>query len=190
MNILDLVMNSGNGAAVRQIGSQLGLNEAQTTSALSALLPALAGGVQRNAQSPDGLAGLAAALSSGRHQRYVDNPAVLGDATTVADGNGILGHILGSKDVSREVATRASAQTGIGADVLKRMLPLAAAVMMGAFAQRYTQGGSGIGAAAGASPGTQPGGGLMGMLGNLLDQNRDGSVIDDITGMMGRFGRS
>jgi hypothetical protein len=183
MNILDVVMNSGNGAAVRQLGSQFGLNEAQTASALQALLPALAGGVQRNAQTPDGVAGLASALSSGRHQRYLEQPESLTDPGTVDDGNGILGHILGSKDVSREVASRASTQTGIGADVLKRMLPLAAAMLMGGLAQRNTQGGSPLGAQTG-------GGGLMGMLSGLLDQNRDGSVVDDITGMMGRLGRS
>ena len=34
--------------------------------------------------------------------------------------------LLGSKDVSREVATRAAAQTGLSPDVLKRLLPLAA----------------------------------------------------------------
>jgi len=178
MNMLDVLTSAGNGAAVRQIGTQLGLSEAQATSALSALLPALAGGMQRNAQTPDGLAGLAAALSSGRHQQYIDNPSKLGDASSIADGNGILGHILGSKDVSRQVATQASATTGIGADVLKQMLPMVAALMMGGLSQRNSQSGSPLG--------MQAGGGLMGMLGGLLDQNKDGSVFDDLTGLMGR----
>ena len=179
MNMLDMLTSAGNGAAVRQIGSQLGLSEGQATSALSALIPALAGGVQRNAQTPDGLAGLAAALSSGRHQQYIDNPAVLGEASSIADGNSILGHILGSKDVSRQVATQASASTGIGADVLKQMLPMVAALMMGGLSQRNMQSGSPLGAQAGGS-------GLMGMLGGLLDQNKDGSVLDDLTGLLGR----
>ena len=183
MNILDVVMSSGNGAAVRQLGSQLGLSEAQTASALAALLPALTGGVQRNIQSQDGLAGLASALSSGKHTRYVEDPTAMAELGTVDDGNKILGHVLGSKEASREVASRAAAQTGIGADVLKRMLPLVATLMMGAFSQRTGQGGS-LGTAAGP-------GGLIGMLGGLLDQDRDGSVLDDIGGMMGRtFGRS
>jgi hypothetical protein len=45
MNILDSIMNTGDGAAVRQIGSQLRLDEAQTASALSALVPALSAGM-------------------------------------------------------------------------------------------------------------------------------------------------
>ena len=106
MNILDSIMNAGNGAAVRQIGSQVGLDEAQTAAALSALVPALSAGVRQNLQTPDGLSGLIGALSAGNHQRYVDSPTALGDAGTVADGNGILGHIFGSKDVSRRVAAR------------------------------------------------------------------------------------
>ena len=179
MNMLEVLTSAGNGAAVRQIGSQLGLSEGQATSALSALLPALAGGLQRNAQTPDGLAGLAAALSSGRHQRYIDDPSVFGDASSVAEGNGILGHILGSKEVSRQVATQASVTTGIGADVLKQMLPMVAALMMGGLSQRNMQSASPLGAQTG-------GGGLMGMLSGLLDQNKDGSVLDDLTGLMGR----
>jgi hypothetical protein len=50
MNILEAILNSQDGAAVRQLSSQFGLGEAQTTSALSALVPALASGFQRNLQ--------------------------------------------------------------------------------------------------------------------------------------------
>ena len=180
MNILDSIMTAGNGAAVRQIGAQLGLDEAQTAAALSALVPALSAGLRQNAQTPDGLDGLLGALLSGRHQRYVENPGVLGEAETVTDGNGILGHILGSKDVSRRVAAEAGAQTGLGPDVMKRMLPLVAALIMGAMSRQAAAGG-GPAPAAGTGPG-----GLLEMLGGALDSNRDGSSLDDIAGMLGR----
>jgi hypothetical protein len=185
MNILDSIMNAGNGAAVRQIGSQLGLDEAQTAAALSALVPALSASLRQNIQTPDGLAGLVGALSGGNHQRYVDDPAALADAGTVAEGNGILGHILGSKDVSRQVAAATGAQTGLGPDVMKRLLPLVATLVMGAMSRQAAAGG-------GASPLPSGGAdGLLEMLGGALDSNRDGSAIDDITGMIGRtFGRS
>lgn len=183
MNILDVIMSAQGGSAVRQLGSQVGLGEAETASALSALVPALAAGFQRNVQTPDGLAGLVSALSAGNHQRYIDNPAALADQATVADGNGILSHVLGGKAVSREVASQAAAQTGISADVLKRMLPLAASLMMGAFSQRKSAGGS--------LAGSVGGGGLMDLLTPLVDQNRDGSILDDVSGIVGRvLGRS
>ncbi|HKT79097.1 MAG TPA: DUF937 domain-containing protein [Vicinamibacterales bacterium] len=185
MNILDSIMSAGNGAAVRQLGSQVGLDEAQTATALSALVPALSAGLRQNVQSPDGLNGLVSALSGGAHQRYIDNPNALGQAGTVADGNGILGHVFGSKDVSRQVAAQAAAQTGLGPDVMKRMLPLVATLVMGAMSRQAAQGrGSALPGAAGA-------GGLLEMLGGALDRNRDGSALDDILGSIGRtFGRS
>jgi hypothetical protein len=183
MNILDSIMNAGNGAAVRQLGSQVGLDEAQTASALSALVPALSAGLRRNMASPDGLSGLLGALSGGTHQRYIDDPTVLGQADTVADGNGILGHVFGSKDVSRQVAAQAGAQTGLNPDVLKRLLPLVATLVMGAMSRQTA-------ASGGASLTEGAGGGLLDMLGGALDRNRDGSPLDDITGIIGRaFGR-
>src|SRR5262245_32502814 len=114
MNILEAMLAAQGGGTTRQLGQQFGLDEGQVSSALSALVPALTAGLQRNMSSPQGLEGLAAALGGGQHQRYVDDAVTLGQADTIADGNGILGHILGSKDVSRQVASQASAQTGIG----------------------------------------------------------------------------
>jgi hypothetical protein len=180
MNILDAIVNAQDGAAVRQIGSQLGLGHDQTAAALSALVPALAAGVQRNVQSEGGLGNLISALSSGHHDQYIDNPTSLVDQSAVAEGNGILGHLLGSKDVSREVATRAAMQTGLSADVLKKMLPLAATLMMGALSKR-----SGAKSPAAAALGGSAGS-IMALLTPLLDQNRDGSIVDDVTSMFGR----
>jgi hypothetical protein len=182
MNILDAIVNAQDGAAVRQLGSQVGLGPDQTTAALSALVPALAAGIQRNIKSEGGLDSLMSALSSGTHGRYIDNPSNLGDLSAISDGNGILGHLLGSKAVSREVANRAAGQTGVSADVLKQMLPLAATLMMGALSKQ-----SGSAASLGAGPGSSAGGGIASMLTPLLDQNRDGSIVDDVTSMLGQF---
>lgn len=181
MNILDAIINAQGGAAVQQLGSQVGLGQAQTTAALGALVPALAAGFQRNMQGQGGLESLFAALASGNHAKYVDDPGALGHQQAITDGNGILGHVLGSKDVSRDVAARAAAQTGLSADVLKKLLPLAAAMMMGTFSKQSASSSSlptGFGNA---------GGGLMSMLAPMLDQNRDGSIMDDVSSMLGRF---
>lgn len=180
MDVLTAIVNAQDGAAVRQLGAQLGLGEDQAAAALSALVPALAAGVQRNIQNEGGLASLTSALSSGRHGQYLDNPTTLASQSAVADGNGILGHLLGSKDVSREVASRAAAQTGLSADLLKRMLPLAATLMMGAFSKRSGNASSMTAGLGGAE------GGIAAMLTPLLDQNRDGSIFDDVTSMIGR----
>ena len=181
MNILDAIVNAQNGAAVQQLGSQVGLAPDQATAALSALMPALAGGFQRNMSSQGGLESLTAALSSGNHGQFLDNPARLADPFAVTTGNGILGHLLGSKDASREVASQAAAQTGLSAEVLKRMLPLAATLMMGAFSKQ-----SGTVSSTGAVSGGASGG-IGAMLTPFLDRNRDGSIIDDVGSMVGGF---
>ena len=179
MDLLSVLLNQGGGNAVRQLAGNFGLNEQQAVSALSSLLPALGQGLARNASTSDGLEGLLGALAAGGHQRYLEEPSLLGQEDTVRDGNGILGHILGSKDVSRQVAQNASDQTGIGVDVLKRMLPVVAAMTMGTLGGQAAAGQS-------TSPGSA-GGGIMGLLGGFLDSNRDGSVVDDVLGIASRL---
>ena len=188
MNLLDTILNSQNGAAVQQLGDHLGLGSDQTVAALSALVPALAGGVHQNAQTPDGLSGLVAALTGGSHQQYLDNPAALAHADTIADGNAILGHVFGSKDVSREVAAQASAQTGLGADVLQKMLPMAAALVMGALA-RHHAGAVGAGGSTTSSLAPGAGGDLMSVIASTLGQGGAGAPAGgiDIGGLLGRF---
>jgi hypothetical protein len=184
MGLLEQLLGGDNGAAVNQIGRQLGLDSAQTSSALEALLPTVLAGVQRSVSGGSGLDALLGALAGGSPTRYAEDLSQLGQPTAVDDGNSILGQIFGSKDVSREVAARASAQTGIGADVLKAMLPLVASMVMGALAK----GAVGASPQAGQAPATAGvGGGLLDMLTPMLDSNRDGSVMDDLVGMMGKY---
>lgn len=181
MDILEAIRGAHNGGALQQLGQQFGLSNDQVSSALSALVPALAAGFQQNMSSPQGLDGLLGALGGGQHQRYVDDASALSHPDTIDDGNGILGHIFGSKDVSRQVASQAAAQTGVGADVLKGMLPIVAAMMMGTMSKGLSQP---AGRPAGASSG---GDALLGMLAPMLSSNSSGSMADGIAGLVGRL---
>lgn len=211
MNLLDMIMSAQNGAAAQQAGAQLGLNQQQSQSAIAALLPAISSALKQNTASPQGLAGLLGALQGGQHEQYLENPQMLGQPQTVNDGNAILGHLFGSKDVSRAVAGHAAQKTGIGADVLKKLLPLVATMAMGSLskqtrqpdmksaltglAMQHLMGGqkkSGLGAILGAVTGangrqqrqtqqTHQQG--LGIIGKLLDADGDGSMMDDILGM-------
>ncbi|MEZ5291666.1 MAG: DUF937 domain-containing protein [Vicinamibacterales bacterium] len=193
MNILETLLAAGNGGAVNQLGRQFGLGDDQTAAALSALVPALASGVARNATSTGGLDALLGALAGGNHAGYLDDPGSLARPETTADGNGILGHVLGSKDASRQVAAHAAAASGVSPDILKRMLPVVAAMMMGAMAKRASAApsGSSLGAGlpGGLGAGPSAGGGLLDMLTPMLDRNRDGSVVDDVAGLLGSMFR-
>jgi hypothetical protein len=178
MNILDAIVGAQDGEAVGALANQFGLSQDQTVSALGALLPALAGGLQRNVSSPAGLDQLSAALGSGRHGQYLDNLSSLGHADTVTDGNAILGHILGSRDVSRAVASNASTATGISPDVLKKMLPVVATLAMAALSKQSV----GQGRVSGAQMSN-----TIGSLAGFLDMNKDGSIADDMMGFVGKL---
>ncbi len=196
-SIMDLLSAPQAAGARQQIGQQLGLDDAATSKAIQALLPALAAGLASNAQKPGGIEALLGALSSGQHDRYLDQPQSLARPETVADGNAILGHLLGSKDMSRAVAGAAAQKTGLSDQVLKMALPMVATMVMGQLA-KGTQGKQSasantfglddlmgmIGGAAGGQAKPQGGGGLMGMLGGMLDSNKDGSAVDDIFRMV------
>lgn len=172
MNLLETVLQANGGDAVRKVGQQFGLDDHQTNAALSALMPAIAGALQRNASHQDGLGSLLGALSDGHHAQYLDDPSTIGTGQAVQEGNGILGHLFGSKEVSKALAGRAASQTGIGPDILKQMLPIVAAMAMGGLSKQTS-----------GMPQAQSGGGIL----DMLDQDRDGSAVDDILGMAARF---
>jgi hypothetical protein len=181
MDLLETLMKAQGGDSLRELASQFGLGERQTASAVENLLPALAGGLRRNI-SQGGLDNLMGALAKGQHDRYLDDPSVLRSETAREDGNGILGHILGSKTVSREVASRASANTGISESILKKMLPLVAAMAMGAMSKKVS--GSRTAATGAAASG---GADILSMVSPLLDKDRDGSIADDILGSVSQY---
>lgn len=182
MNLAEMILNQNGGAIVEQLAGQLGIGSQDARRAAEQVLPKLARGVQRNAAQPSGLESLLGALKGGGHQRYFDHPEELGSGSTVADGNAILGHILGSKDVSRNVAGHAAKESGVDASIIKKMLPMLAAAAMGAMSKQ-TSGGGGL--AQMASP-TSGGTGLD-LLSSFLDSDKDGSIADDLLGMAKKF---
>ncbi len=185
MGLLDSILAANNGQAVTQIARQLGIPEAVAKQAAGALVPALSKGLQRNTSTPGGLDSLLGALGGGGHQKYIDQPETLAKEETISDGNAILGHILGSKDVSRNVAGNAAQKTGIDSDILKKMLPMLGTVAMGALAKQATGGGQLQGLTKGIAGNTT--GDPLSMLTGFLDQDDDGDPTDDILNMAKKF---
>lgn len=177
MNLLDLLQSAGGSDSIGELGSAVGLGSADTDKLIGALAPALMRGLQKNTVSDDGLAGLKRAFETGRHDRYIDSPQLMRNDETRIDGNKILGHIFGSKDVSRNVAAHASQETGLEAGLIKKALPLLAGLAMGAM-NKKTGGGREMGS-------TSVSGGL-GPLGNLIGGG-DGLGLDDVLGLAKKF---
>ncbi|WP_026479392.1 DUF937 domain-containing protein [Ahrensia sp. 13_GOM-1096m] len=137
--IFDMLTKAQNGNAIDMMAEQFGLSAKQTQDALEALTPAFSTGLKRNAAEPMGVAGFMQALASGNHAKYFEDMQSAFQPQGLNEGNGILGHLFGSKDVSRAVAEQAAKATGIGPDILKQMLPVIASTLMGAMYKQTTQ---------------------------------------------------
>ena len=142
---------------ISAIGRQFGLDEAQTRAAFEALAPVVASGIRRNGATPGGLQDIfKSVLTKGQPGILDDENAVSFDRAKPA-GDEILGQLFGDKEVSRGVAQQLSATSGIGAAILKKLLPVVASVVMGQVAKKM-----------GGGVGNGGGGGLGDILGDIL----------------------
>jgi hypothetical protein len=193
--LLNILGSTQGGGAIRNLGSQVGLSEETTQSAVQALLPTLLAGVRRE-NDAGGLNTLLQALPVRTAERVLDDGTVLGEAATTDQGNALLGTLFGSKDVSRQVATSVSADTGVEESALKRLLPLLATMVVGRVANEALEPAetpsatSGLGTMLGAlGQNRRPTGGALGALSGLLDSDGDGEITDDLLSLINRRGQ-
>jgi hypothetical protein len=173
MDLLDLLKQAGGEKSLGTLAKGLGLDSSKTNDLVSALAPALLKGLGGQAQSTSGLSGLQKALGTGNHQRYIDEPQLLSDEGIRSDGNNILGHLFGSKDVSRKVAAQAAGTTGIDVGLIKKALPMLAGLAMGALSKKTDAGRSLDNAD-------------DGLLGSLMG-GADGLDLGDVMGLAKKF---
>src|SRR5215470_20151397 len=130
-NLHDMLADAQDGEAVARLGREFGLSSQQTQAAVTALLPAISMGLKQSTATPEGLGNLFGMMG---HQR--DLQAMHGDPKIAftqdgrATGNDILSMIFGSPDVSRAVADQAQQFSGVSSDVLKKMLPVLAGIVL------------------------------------------------------------
>ena len=173
MNLIQEILSAQGGGVVNQLGQQFGLDNAQVEKALTNLIPAIAGGVKKTAQSPSSIDALLRKLQQNKElETAIQRPEVLANDTSQQAGNDILGEIFGSKDVSRTVASQTAQSTGIDLSALKKMLPLIAGLVMSSLNQKgqASSGGLGelLGGLAKTSAPAASNGGLGSLLGSLL----------------------
>lgn len=172
MSPYDRLAAAQNGQVLDNLAQQFGLSQEQTADAVRTMLPTLTRAVQANIQTKNGLESLLRALSSGRHERYFDDPGIVGDPAVADDGRAILGHMLGSERNSRALATQASYATGIGGVLLEQLLPYLASILMGML---FKDGGANIEDILRRMP---QGGGGGGGLGDILNRLPGGGSND------------
>lgn len=145
-----------------QLAGQLGVDEQTAEHATRQALPALLGGIQANTDDPGGASSFAQAVEQ-HDGGLVDGGVDLGQVDT-GDGDKIVSHVFGPN--RGEVEQKLGAVGGIGGqDIMAKLLPILAPIVMAWLAKRLT----GQGAPAGAPAG---GGGIGDVLGGVL-----GSVL-------------
>lgn len=147
--LYDMLANAQNGNGIDALARQFGLTQQQAQAAVEALLPAFSQGLKRNVADPYGVGNFMNALASGQHAKYFEDVSRAYAPQGMQEGNGILGHLFGSKDLSRAVASQAAQATGIGQSILQQMLPVIASMIMGGLFKQSTnqvQPDSGLGA--------------------------------------------
>jgi len=202
LNAMNGQASAATGSIPEQLARQFGLQQEQAQKAMEALMPAFSQGLKRNASTPQGFAGFMEAMASGQHNQYTQNPMKAFTPEGMAEGNAILGHLFGGKEVSRAVAAQAEAASGVSQAIIKQMLPAIAPIIMGGLFSQMTnqatqaqaqhfgggagggflgqileqmmKGGFGGGMPGGQPPRSQPGGRARNPLEEILEQMTKG----------------
>jgi hypothetical protein len=188
--LLDLLNSPMGKQLISGVAGQTKQSEDQTASVLSMAMPLLLGAMKKNVSSPEGAQGLMSALSSGKHNGSIlDNLGGLFnggvDDNVMSDGAGILGHVFGNKQPQVENAL--SQKSGLDAGTVSQILKIAAPIVMGYLGKQTAQSnvsdGSGMNALLGSMLGGQPQENQS-LITTLLDADGDGSILDDVAGMV------
>jgi hypothetical protein len=190
--ILDLLNSDLGKTLIQGASSQAGAPANKTSDLLSMALPVLMGAMKQNASTPEGAAGLMGALQGKHGGGLLDN---LGDFfgggvddSAMQDGAGILGHVLGGKQ--NNVQNALSKQSGLDAGTVGTILKVAAPILMGYLGKQTQQsnvsGSNGIGDLLSGMLGGNSGQGAkqQSMIESFLDADGDGSIVDDLAGML------
>lgn len=176
---------------IDQIAGMLGTDPDTARSAAEAVLPSLVAGLQNNAQDPNAAASIEQALAG--HQNDLASGTVDAGQVDTADGEKIVQHVFGAQtdDVANHLAGAANL-SGAGGDIVRKILPILAPIVMSWIAskvfggQAAGQAGAGQAGAGQAQPGS---GNVIGdVLGSILGgaqqgtQGQGGGVLGNILG--------
>lgn len=191
-SILDLLNDTMGDTGLQEIGKAMGVDSGGARNVVGAALPVLLGAMSKEASKPEGAEALLGALQRDHDGSILDDPVQA--LRNTADGDGILGHLLGGKRSNVEKGLGQA--TGLDAGSTGKLLSMLAPVVMGAVGKAQRQGNLDAGGLAGmlnnerdqmakASPD------VMGIVGSMLDSDGDGDfdMGDVVKRGAGLFGK-
>ena len=189
---LEALLGLLQGQDIGNLASQVGGNEGEAKNGVMAALPAMLAALGKNAGTEKGAEELNNALEKKHDGSILDNLSGYLSNPDLKDGAGILNHLFGNQ--TSNVANAVSQSSGLDTNGSMKMLQMLAPILMGILGQQKKQNNldakglgnltsmlaSNFGSEAGTS-------GIMETVTNLPDANKDGNVVDDIMGMVGKF---
>lgn len=159
------------------IARQLGVDESEVDSAVGLLVPVLVGGLHQNAQDPDRAGAIESAVSD-----HAARGLVGAGSAEQADGQQAIAKIFGGGDTG-QVANALSGAGAADGELLQKLLPIIAPIVLAYIGQQMTQH-----SAPGPAGEKGSAGGLNDVLGSILsgmsgsDDKSLGSVLGKVLG--------
>lgn len=188
--ITQIITQQLGGSASRTIAQRFGISETTANTAIQMAVPLILTALARKASQPQEAQNLHQAVATDHDGSIFDNLTGYLQNPQSANGAGILGHVFGGQKPAIE--NNLAQATGMDQSSAGGLLETLAPLVMGSLGKAQQQNGldaSGLSdllnnqqqEAQANAPGA------MSMLSSLLDQNKDGSSMDDLQRMAASF---
>lgn len=190
MDLFELFQDQLDPKMISQLSQQLGgADEQQTAMAANGIMSTLVTAMSKNASTPEGANALASALDRDHDGSVLDDLMGMLQGNTTAptaneramNGTGILNHILGDRQGG--VVDMISKMSGLDQGKTGNLMTMLAPVLMGMLGKTKRQNGLDSGGISSLLNQTVSNGQsknpTMGLITQFLDQDGDGSIVDD-----------
>ena len=181
--ITQLITQQLAGGAARTIANRFGISETTANTGIQIAVPLILAALARNASRPEEAENLHQAINNDHDGSIFENLMGYVQNPQSANGSGILGHVFGNQQPAIE--DKLAVATGMDRQSAGGLLQTLAPLVMGSLGKAQQENGldaSGLSnfLAVQQQEAQTTAPSAMGMLNSLLDQNQDGSSMDDL----------
>jgi hypothetical protein len=168
MSDFDSILSSAQGGQlVANLAARFGLTEEQIESAIKALTPALAIGLNRAAEEPQTFERTLGALEATNRYSFFDDHDAAHSEDSVTLGRDLVTEMFGSPAATGQVLQAAARESGVRPDILGQLLPVLASVLLSGLTKSLNEQG------------------LGNVLGQLANSGALGGILEQILGGAG-----
>ena len=180
MDLLHSAMNSFGDSGLEAMSRQAGTNTQQTQAALASALPLIMNAINKKGGSGPAMSGFVQMLDMDKDGSILDDVAGFANRGGQANGDDILGNLLGQRRGQAEKYI--SNDSGLSMEAVSKILTMAAPVILSFLGRQNKQTGGGIGDLIESFSGNmqREAPQNMNVLNQLLDRDNDGDVSDDV----------